>query len=147
MKNLFFLIVGLIIILGSVFLFLEQRLTINNSYKVIKINDTDIKVEIANTPEMRQKGLSGRKELSYGTGMFFIFENPDKHGFWMKDMNFAIDIVWIDEKFNVVGVEKQVSPETFPQIFYPNQEVKYVLELPAGFTDKYRIYTGQYVTI
>ena len=65
----------------------------------------------------------------------------------MKDMNFDIDIVWIDEKFNVVGVEKQVSPETFPQIFYPNQEVKYVLELPAGFTDKHRIDTGQYVTI
>lgn len=147
MKNLFFLIFGLVIIFGSVFLFFEQKLTVNNPYEIIKINDTDIKVEIANTLETRQKGLSDRKELPDDTGMLFIFENPDKHGFWMKDMNFAIDIVWIDEKFNVIGVEKQVSPKTFPQVFYPNQKVKYVLELPAGFTDKYRIDTDQYVTI
>lgn len=147
MKNFFFLVLGLIIIFGSVFLFFERQTVNENETKVIKIGDTSIKVEVADTSETRTKGLSGKEILKDGTGMLFVFDSSAQYGFWMKDMNFAIDIVWIDENRRVIGIEKRVSPETFPQIFYPNQAIKYVLELPAGFTDKYRIDIGQYVTI
>ena len=77
--------------------------------------------------------------------MLFIFDSPAQYGFWMKDMDFAIDIVWIDEKFHVVDVDKEVLPETFPQVFYPDQAVVYVLELPAGTVDKYQIATSTVV--
>lgn len=142
MKNFFFLLLGLIIIAGSVFLFLSKPVITEDKTRIIKINDSSFQVEIVNTPETRQQGLSGKANLPDGTGMFFIFETPDKYGFWMKDMNFAIDIVWIDENLRIVDVELDVLPETFPQIFYPNKAVKYVLELPAGTIAKYRIDIG-----
>ncbi|MEX2014012.1 MAG: DUF192 domain-containing protein, partial [Parcubacteria group bacterium] len=67
------------------------------------------------------------------------------HGFWMKDMHFAIDIVWIDENFRIVGIEKEVRPETFPQVFRPDQPIKYVLELPAGYSERHDIGVGAVV--
>jgi len=139
MKIFFFLILGLIIIGGSIFLFFERTLVGESKTKIIKINDTSIKVEVADTPETRAQGLSGKKRLVDNTGMLFVFDRSAQYGFWMKDMNFAIDIVWIDEKFHIIGIEREVSPETFPQIFYPAQAVKYVLELPAGATNRYHI--------
>ncbi len=145
MRNFFFLVLGLIIILGSIFLFFTRVLIIENQTKIITINGTSIEVEIADTSRTREKGLSDRKGLDNGRGMLFIFDSPAQYGFWMKDMDFAIDIVWIDEKFHVVDVDKEVLPETFPQVFYPDQAVVYVLELPAGTVDKYQIATSTVV--
>ena len=133
---------GLIIIFGSFFLFLQPTPTALNQQKIIKINDREITAEVADTAETRSKGLSGRGSLQEGTGMLFIFDSPAQYGFWMKDMNFAIDIVWIDDNLRIVDIEKKVTPETFPQVFYPDQPVKYVLELPTGAVDKYQIATG-----
>lgn len=110
--------------------------------KVIKINDTEILVEIRDTPVERAQGLSGREVLEEGKGMLFIFDEPTVPGFWMKDMNFSIDIVWIDENRQIVGVEKNLAPETYPQNFFPKDPVKYVLEIPAESVDKYKIATG-----
>ena len=145
MKNFFFLILGFVVIFGSVFLFFERTLVEENEKKIIKINDTSIKVEVVDTPETRTMGLSGRETLPEGTGMLFIFDSPVQDGFWMKDMRFAIDIVWIDEESRIVDIEHKVTPETFPQVFYPNQPVKYVLELPAGYTDQHQINVGAMV--
>ena len=142
MKNFFFLLLGLLVILGSIYLFWNQPIPRDIETRVIKINDTSFQVEVARTTETRGQGLSGKPNLPDGTGMFFIFDTPDKYGFWMKDMNFAIDIVWIDENLTVVDVIKELKPDTFPQIFYPNKAVKYVLELPSGSALKYRIDIG-----
>ena len=142
MKDFLFLMLGLVIIIGSIFVFFERTLDEETRIKLIKINGTSVSAEIADSPETRAKGLSGREVLKDGTGMFFVFDDPGSYGFWMKDMNFAIDIAWIDADLRVIGVVKGVSPDTFPQIFYPDQAVKYVLELPAGFTDKYPVDMG-----
>lgn len=141
MKNLFFLLVGFIIIFGSIFLFLRQPVKTTSSHS-IKIGETAIEVEVADTPKARTKGLSGRTALSQGEGMLFIFDNPSIYGFWMKDMNFAIDIIWIDAESRVAGIEKQVSPNSFPQVFYPPKPVKYVLEIPARFSENHNINLG-----
>ena len=145
MKKIFLLIFGLIIILGSFFLYSKQSVKEESNIKKVKINNVSIDVDIANTPETRATGLSGRTSLPEGTGMLFIFEESGDYGFWMKNMNFSIDIVWIDENLRVVNVERGVLPETFPQVFYPNKAVKYVLELPAGAAVKYRIDVGAVV--
>ena len=132
MRDFFFLMVGLVIISGSIFLFLERK-TINvNETRIIKIGDTGIRVEVADTFETRAKGLSGRESLPDDRGVLFVFDRPRRHGFWMKNMNFTIDIVWISESLQVVGITEEVTPETFPEIFYPPEPVKYVLELPGG---------------
>ena len=126
------LTLGLIIVGGSVFLFFNRPLEVESKTRFVKIGDTSIEVEIVDTPRARTKGLSGRKTLPDGTGMLFVFDQGGEYGFWMKEMNFAIDIVWIDGGFEVVGVTEMVTPETYPKIFYPPEPVKYVLELPGG---------------
>ena len=145
MKKFSLPLLGLIVITGSIFLFLNKPVATENKTRILKINDTSIEVEVADSPEAQKLGLSGRAHLADGTGMLFIFETPGQYGFWMKDMNFAIDIVWIDENFRIIGLEKSVSPETFPQSFHPNQPIKYVLELPSGFSDVHRIGIGTVV--
>lgn len=142
MKNIFFLILGLIIILGSLFLFIQRQKNIDNSFKTLKINGQEIMVEIARTPDALRKGLSGRESLTGGMGMLFVYDDSGVYGFWMKDMNFALDIVWIDEDFRVIGIEREVQPETFPETFYPPKPVKYVLELNAGESKNMGIETG-----
>lgn len=145
MKNFLFLTLGLLIVSISVFLFFKNSSGRENLTRIIKINDVSVEVEVVDTDETRAQGLSDREVLPEGTGMLFVFDSPAKYGFWMKKMNFPIDIIWISEELEVVGVEKEVTPETFPQIFYPNQAVKYVLEVPAKFVDKYHIDIGQVV--
>ena len=101
----------------------------------VQIAGKTIQVDLAQTPAELSRGLSGRRSLAEGTGMLFIFENPDTYGFWMKDMLFPIDIIWIDEG-KIIHIEKNISPDTYPEIFTPNSPAKYVLEVPAGFSDK-----------
>ena len=99
----------------------------------MNLGGQDVSVEISNTNDLRAIGLSGRKSLGEREGMLFIFEESDAFGFWMKDMNFSIDIVWINDLMQVVGMEENVSPDTFPKIFYPPVPIRYVLELPSGY--------------
>lgn len=113
----------------------------------ILIGKTPLAVEIADTPSERARGLSGRESLKEGEGMLFVFDEPSRVGFWMKDMNFAIDIIWIDAQGRVVGVEKGVKPESYPDTLIPPEEVKYVLEVPAYFSDTASINVGDVLTI
>ncbi len=113
----------------------------------IKVGDTSLKVDLADTYKERNLGLSGRKDLKEGEGMLFTFEEEGVYGFWMKDMNFAIDIIWIDRDGRVFGIEKDVKPETFPTIFTPLGKIKYVLEVPSLFSDTAGIEVGEILSI
>lgn len=92
--------------------------------------------EIADTPQAQQQGLSGRANLSDTYGMLFVFDEPSRPGFWMKDMLVPIDIVWLSDTGVVVGIEHNVSPDTYqkvpPDVFYPPSQVSYALEVRAG---------------
>lgn len=99
-----------------------------------------ITVEVVESPEDRTKGLSGRQNLADNRGMLFVFEeSSQEHCIWMKDMQFSIDIVWLNEKKEVVYLRDNVSPETYPEAFCPDSPAKYVLELPAGKAEKLEI--------
>ena len=93
-------------------------------------------VEVADTDASRARGLSGHDPLGSSEGMFFIFEKLDKHEFWMKNMTFPIDIIWIDTDFKITHIEKSVSPDTYPKTFYPNTPSLYVLEISAGQSEQ-----------
>lgn len=148
MKNSFFLLVGLAFIAGCIYLFLQKpALAKYQGLTLVGIGDTAITVETADTNEERQTGLSGRESLAEASGMLFIFEKSDKHGFWMKDMQFSIDIAWIDKDKKIVWIEKAVSPETFPKVFYPPSDALYVLEVQAGTFDKNHVDIGEEVLI
>jgi uncharacterized membrane protein (UPF0127 family) len=91
-------------------------------------------VEVAATPEARENGLMFRDVLPEGNGMFFIFEDASRYSFWMKNMNFPIDILWIDDDKRIVDVKPDVPPcQAEPCALYtPKLNARYVLEIPAG---------------
>ncbi len=77
--------------------------------------------------------------------MLFVFDTPGKHGFWMKDMHFPIDIIWIDRDLTIVHVERSISQETFPTVFASDANASYVLEVVAGFSEKNNLKEGDRV--
>lgn len=89
-------------------------------------------VAVADSPEERQRGLSGTSHLGKNQGLLFRFEANGRHGFWMKDMKYSLDIVWISAEKRVLHVQTGVEPASFPEVYFAPQPDRYVLELPAG---------------
>ena len=104
----------------------------------VTLQGQTVEVEIARSGPERARGLSGRAGLAPGRGMIFLHERPDLHPYWMKDMRFAIDILWLREG-RVVDVAHRVRPEPpgtadrdLPS-YAPRAPADAVLEVPAGF--------------
>lgn len=111
----------------------------------LTIGNTEIFVGIADNDASRAQGLSGRESLQENEGLLFVFEHPDRYGFWMRDMYFAIDMIWIDSGKQIVHIESSVEPETFPKVFRPEGDALYVLEVNAGFSEKHDIEVGDHI--
>lgn len=97
-----------------------------------RTSNTTYRVTIADTEEERAQGLSGVVSLKADEGMLFMFPKADYYGFWMKDMHFPLDFVWIDSSWHIVGTTKNVSPSSYPSSFYPPRPAQYVLEIPSS---------------
>ena len=113
---------------------------------MVEIGNIRIAVDTAITPKAQALGLSFRPALSEDEGMLFIFDKPGKQNFWMKDMNFPIDIIWISEDKKIVYIKKDARPELYPETYGGEQNSKYVLELVSGFSDKYNLKEGDKVS-
>ena len=113
----------------------------------IQIGGTTITAEVADTEELRKRGLSGRASLAPGNAMLFVFESDNPAGIWMKDMRFSIDIIWIGADSTVIKVADDVSPDTYPNIYYSSSPARYVLEVPAGFAKQMSIVEGTKIVL
>lgn len=113
------------------------------SDKKVEINNRNINVLVADSSEERAQGLSGRKRLAENQGMLFVFTDPGPYCLWMKDMNFAIDIIWLDKDKKVIDIKENAQPESYPESFCPKGDAQYILEVPAGSTQKWNIEPGQ----
>lgn len=104
--------------------------------------------EIVDTPFARSKGLMYRETLPEGKAMLFIFFEDGLHGFWMKNMKFALDIIWIDRENRIVDIKENALPcfEKCP-VYSPRKESRYVLEVNAGEVKKNNLTIGDEVTI
>lgn len=113
-----------------------------------KIGDKKINLILAKSDKDRMKGLSGRNNLAEDQGMLFIFEKKGKYGFWMRDMKFPIDIIYIDDKTVVYLVESAPAGSQAPNltVYAPDTDVNRVLELNAGGAKKYGIKKGTKIT-
>ena len=115
----------------------------------VRIAQIVIPVEVARSSTEVQKGLSGRETLPENAGMLFVFERPARYRFWMPDMHFPLDIIWIN-KGHVAGIEKNIPPlaDKKQPIFYtPQEPVRFVLETNAGFAKKNNIQVGDPVML
>lgn len=112
-----------------------------------RLGSLPLLVEYAKTLKEWELGLSGRKFLPIDHGLLFVFEKPGRYGFWMKDMLFPIDIVWMDPSYRVIAIAPDLSPSTYPETFYPPVPVLYVLEINAGLVQEYNIATGTVLTL
>ncbi|HJT83674.1 MAG TPA: DUF192 domain-containing protein [Nitrososphaeraceae archaeon] len=110
---------------------------ITDNYKVL--------VDIAITDKQLQDGLAIKNSLKENEGMLFFLGEPRKASFWMKDMKFPIDIIWLNESFSIVHIEQELQPceSIFScKSFKPNSDALYVFETIAGFANKHDLKIG-----
>jgi len=117
----------------------------------IEINGKKIKAELADTSVKRLEGLSKRKELPNDSAMLFVFPKKDKHTIWMKEMNFPLDIIWIN-KNKVVYLVSGAQPPTIMgndniASFTPEVKADKVLEVNSGFVESNRVKIGDRIII
>ena len=113
---------------------------------IIKIDGVTLQAQIADTKPLQMRGLMFQEKLPYDQGMLFIFNDEGVRSMWMLNMQFALDVLWIDAQGNVIHIEKDAQPcksavETMVCTFTNGESkpAKYVLELTSGFVDKYHI--------
>ena len=116
----------------------------------VTVKDLVIKVKIADEPKEQQTGLADNSSLALDEGMMFVFDQSKRNTFWMKDMKFAIDIIWIDDQKKIVDIAPNVPPEPNKDEkkltrYKPKSDAKYVLEINAGLSALHNLQIGDQV--
>ncbi len=109
-----------------------------NPFTSVTLGEVAVQAEVVKTPGKLYLGLGNRQGLPEGRGMLFLMPRMQVQVFCMRDMHFPLDIIWIAYG-KVAGIAKQVSHEDQRQSYASPVPVNYVLEVPAGFCDKYGI--------
>lgn len=140
-----FIIVFVVFIIGVVGFFLIP-VTERNTY--VEINGIRVNVEIADSFEERAKGLMFRDKLQENTGMLFVFDNEGNYPFWMLNMTFNLDMIWVNSNGKVVFIVENAPPcKNECKVINPKTNALYVLEVNAGFVEKHGIKQGSIVHI
>lgn len=111
-------------------------------------NQTDtlatLDIEIADTPQKREKGLMHRRSMGDNQSMLFIFDKEERQSFWMKDTHIALDILFVNEAKTVVHMAENCQPYSLKSI--PSFEYAlYVFEANAGFVKKNDVKVGDQI--
>lgn len=116
----------------------------------LTVRDLSVNAKVVSKVSDRQRGLSKAKSLPLNEGMLFVFEENGIYPFWMKDMNFAIDIIWIGENKRIVYIASNVPPEPGKKdkelmLYRPDSDSRYVLEINAGLAQLHGVQVGDTV--
>lgn len=113
--------------------------------KYAAINNQKIPVELAETQEQQMKGLMFRENLT--GGMLFIYNEENQRSFWMKNTLIPLDIIWIDENKTIVDIKENAMPCKVKkcEVYYPDKEALYVLEINAGLAKEKNLSVGDKV--
>ena len=115
----------------------------------VYIDNVYVDAVIADSTLERTRGLMFKDNLNETEGMFFVFDTEGYHKFWMKNMNFPIDIIWINANLSIVHIEQNVPPckdDDCPS-YPPSKPAKYVLEVKANFTERNKIKVGNTISL
>jgi uncharacterized membrane protein (UPF0127 family) len=105
-----------------------------------------LRAEVVETPQAVEKGLSGRQSLAPDAAMLFTFDEAKAWCFWMKDMAFSLDIIWLDDSKRIVAIAPNLAPETYPQDYCPPKPARYVVEVNAGTAAQLGLKPGDQVS-
>ncbi len=111
----------------------------------VKIDDHVLKVQIADTEPRRVRGLMFQETLPYDEAMIFVFDSPGVYSLWMPNMQFPLDMMWFDEHGGMVHIERDVPPcksaleAASCASVNPGTEASYIIEVTAGFVDRFGI--------
>lgn len=116
----------------------------------VTVRNTTFIVDVAVTPKEKEVGLGNRNVLEGNHGMLFVYDIKARYPFWMRDMRFPIDILWIDDR-TIVDITKNVPLSDKPlnelPIYHPTVPVDKILEVNAGLVDEYAITVGDKIVI
>ena len=130
---------------GSTVVFADE---IDYAHAIITTSaGNEIPVEVADTVEKRSLGLGNRSGLKKGWGMLFVFEKRKPHRFWMKRMQFPLDIIWLDNH-KIVHILRNIQPATSGekhQTMSPPVPANFVLEIDAGRASELKLQLGHRV--
>jgi uncharacterized protein len=121
--------------------------TSSNGYQQVNVtvNGVELVADVAANNTQRTKGLAVKDHLNENESMLFVFSSAAKQVFWMKDMKFPIDIIWMDANKTVVHVEHSLEPCPtigYCQTYSPGTDSLYVLETVTGFADRHDVTEG-----
>ena len=113
------------------------------------VGETCFEVEIVDSLETRARGLMFRESLDENKGMWFVFEESKVYPFWMKNTLIPLDIIWVDKNLEVAYIQKNALPcEANPcEIYNPEKEALYVLEISGGLSSKYNLNVGNKIVV
>lgn len=149
------IVVILLVILGVVFVNVVSnnvRLPFMSSQpkSSVSIDNHTFKVKVAKTQQEQEIGLSGTSSLPQDQGMLFTFDKADYYAFWMRNMKYPLDIIYIANK-KIVSIANNVPSPTNPSaplpVYKPSQPADTVLEINGGLSDKYGFKVGDSVSV
>lgn len=140
-KRILSVVVLSIAVVVLLFWFIQPEPIAPNQVRVT-LGGKTVVADVVDTEPLREKGLSGRTALSDEEGMLFVFPSDGTYAFWMKDMLIPIDMIWLASDKRAVYIAANASPQSYPNSFVPDTQARYVLEVPAGWTERYRISVG-----
>ncbi len=139
------LVLGIIIVAVLRFRGIDLLPQIGGNNATVTISEQKFSVEVADTDEERIKGLSERKSLEKDRGMLFIFEQKGKYGFWMRNVNFPLDLIYISDS-KIVDIIKNAEPKALDAkdipVFEPEVDANFVLEINGGLSDEFKFEIG-----
>jgi len=138
------LILGVVVVLLLVLIISAAIISNKERSPQISIGDTKFNIVVASTDQEKQIGLSDTEVLGENDGMLFVFDKADFYSFWMRNMKFPIDIIYLNGD-TVTTVIKNASPSANNEnlvTYQPTKESDRVFEVNAGVADKYNIKEG-----
>jgi uncharacterized membrane protein (UPF0127 family) len=137
-------LIPLLITIFLIFVFLFFNMRKMKSVNIL-VNKIPMRVFVAEKQREQRIGLSSFSSIKENEAMLFIFKKNKNHVFWMKDMNFPIDIVWLDSNKKIIFIKEHALPSDYPDVYDPRMPSRYVFEFHDGFVRKNNLEIGSYI--
>lgn len=144
----------IIILIGGTFLFIGALVLVSQKSQdkqqaaaKIFLKTETLTAAILDTPTAKQKGLSGQDKLAPHQAVLMIFPEPGEYGIWMPNMKFPIDVIWLDQNQQIVHLEPNVTPDSYPQTFYPNKPAQLIIEANIKTIENNHLQLGDKIII